>query len=102
MEPNKNSTTASSGPLAAGSGHNWLGGWSGLAVCAVAIVGTILVFGAALGGTQDAGTWLRLLFVLPCAIMMFMCMKNIGGNQGETGGSNPKTGTPKAGPVDGR
>ncbi len=102
MEPNKNSTTASSGPLAAGSGHSWLGGWSGLAVCAVAIVGTILVFGAALGGTQDAGTWLRLLFVLPCAIMMFMCMKNIGGNQGETGGSNPKTGTPRAGPDDGR
>ena len=102
MEPNKNLTTASSGPPAAGSARSWLGGWSGLAVCAVAIVGAVLVFGGALGGTQNAGTWLPLLFVLPCAIMMFMCMKNMGGNQGETGGSNPKTGAPKAGPDDGR
>ena len=74
----------------------------GLAVCAVAIVGAILVFGGALGGTPHAGKWLPLVFVLPCAIMMFMCIKNMGANQGETGGSNPKTGTPRAGPDDGR
>jgi len=101
METNKNLTTGPPGS-SAGSARSWLGGWSGLAVCAVAIVGAVLVFGGALGGTQDAGKWLPLLFALPCAIMMFMCMKNMGGNQGETGGSNPKTGAPKAGPDDRR
>lgn len=99
MEPNKNLTTGSAGSPAAGS---WLSGWSGLAVCAVAIVGAVLVFGGSLGGTQSAGKLLPLLFLLPCAIMMFMCMKNMGSNQGETGGSNPKPGTPKIGPDDGR
>ena len=102
MKPNKNLTTTISGSAAAGSGRSWLGGWSGLAVCAVAIGGAILVFGGALGGTQDFGSWLPLLFVLPCAYMMFMCMKNMGGNQGEADGSNPKPGAPKAGPEDGR
>lgn len=94
MEPNKNRMTGYS--PAAGSVRSWLGGWKGLAVCAVAIVGAILVF----GGTQDAGKWLPLLFVLPCAFMMYMCMKNMGGNQG--GGSNPKSGAPKIGPDVGR
>src|SRR5713226_10244279 len=93
MEPNKNLTSASSGSSAA---SRRLGGWSGLAVCTLAIVGAILVFGGALGGTQDAGKWLPLLFVLPCAIMMFMCMKNMGGNQDQAGGSNPKTGVKPA------
>lgn len=100
MEPNKNLTTASSSSPTTGSARSGLGGWSGFAVCAVAIVGAVLVFGGAPGGTQNAGTWLPLLFMLPCAIMMFMCMKNMGGNQGETSGSNPKTG--KADPGDGR
>jgi len=40
--------------------------------------------------------------VLPCAIMMFMCLRHMGGNQGEAGGSNPKTGAPRTGPDDGR
>jgi len=92
----KNLTSASSGSSAASRRRNWLGGWSGLAVCTLAIVGAILVFGGALGGTQDAGKWLPLLFVLPCAIMMFMCMKNMGGNQDQAGGSNPKTGVKPA------
>lgn len=100
MEPNKNLMTGS--PPAAGSGRNWLDGWSGLAVCAVAIVGAVLVFGGALSGTQGAGNWLPLLFVLPCALMMYMCMKNMGGNQGGASGSKPEAGAPKAGPEDGR
>ncbi len=99
MEPNENLTTGSSGSPAAG---NWLSGWSGLAVCAVAIVGAVLVFGGSLGGTPSAGKLLSLLFLLPCAIMMFMCMRNMGGNHGETGGSNPKPRAPKIGPGDGR
>lgn len=99
MEPNKNLTKESSGSPAAGS---WLNGWSGLAVCAVAFGGAVLVFGGAFGGTSDFGKLLPLLFLLPCAIMMFMCMKNMGSNQDETGGSNSKPGAPKIGPDDGR
>ena len=102
MEPNKNLTINSPGSRAAGSGRSWFVGWSGLAVCAVAIVGAALVFGGGLGGTLDAGKLLPLLYVLPCAIMMFMCMKNMGGNQGGAAGSKPKSGTPKTGPDDGR
>lgn len=102
MEPNRNLTTASSSPPVAGSWRSWLGGWSGLAVCAVAVVGAILVFGGALGGTQGAGTWLPLLYLLPCAIMMFMCMKNMSGNQGGAGGSKRESGAPKTGSDDGR
>ncbi len=102
MEPHRNLRTATSGSSAAGSGGNWLRGWSGLAICALVIVGAILVFGGALGGTQEAGNWLLLLLVLPCAIMMFMCLRHMGGNQGEAGGSNPKTGAPRTGPDDGR
>lgn len=100
MEPNKKLMT---GPLpAAGSGRSWFGGWSALTVCAVAIVGAVLVFGGALGGTQGAGKWLPLLFVLPCAFMMYMCMKNMGGTQGGASGTKPEAGAPKAGPDDGR
>jgi hypothetical protein len=98
MEPNKNPTAAPSCSTATGGGRSWLGGWGWLALCALAIGGAVLAFGGSLGGAQDAGKWLLpLLVVLPCAIMMFMCMKNMGGNQGESGGSNLKTGAPKAG-----
>lgn len=88
MDLNRNLTTRSSGSPAAGSKRGWLSGWSGLAVCAVAFVGAILVFGGAFG-TQSAGKLLPLLFLLPCALMMFMCMKNMSGNQGEARNSNP-------------
>jgi hypothetical protein len=102
MEANKNLTTPASYSSATGGG-SWLGGWGWLAVCALAIVGAILVFGGSLGSTQEAGKWLLpLLFVLPCAIMMFMCMKNMGGNQGESVSSNAKTGAPRAGTEEGR
>lgn len=99
MERNKNLTKECSGSPAAGS---WLSGWSGLAVCAVAFCGAVFVFGGAFGGTQSVGKLLPLLFLLPCALMMFMCMKNMGGNQNDAGSSNVKTGVHKAGPDDGR
>jgi hypothetical protein len=108
MEPNKNLTAGPSCSSTAGGGRSWLGGWGWLALCALGIVGAILAFGGALGTTQDAGNWLPLFFVLPCAIMMFMmfmCMRHMGGNQGETGeagGSSDKTGAPRAGTEDGR
>lgn len=102
MEQNRNLTNVTSGSPVAGSERGWLSGWSGLVICAVAIVGAVLVFGGSLGGTQSAGKLLPLLFLLPCALMMFMCMKNMGSNQGEAGGSNPKPGAPKIGPDDGR
>lgn len=94
MELNRNLTTRSSGSPAAGRKRGWLSRWTGPAVCAVAFVGAILVFGGAFG-TQSTGKLLPLLFLLPCAIMMFMCMKNMGGNQNDTGSSNVKTGVHK-------
>ncbi len=99
METNKNLSTGRSGS-AAGSPRSWLGGWSGLAVCILAIVAAVFVFGGASSGTQDAGKLLPLLFFLPCVIMMFMCMKGMGGNQGETG-SDTKGGAHKADSDDG-
>lgn len=102
MEPNKNLTNATSGSPVAGSERSWLSGWSGLAVCAVAFGGAILVFDSAFGGAQSFGKVLPLLFLLPCAIMMFMCMKNIGGNQNDASSYNAKTGVHKADPDDGR
>ena len=102
MEPNKDLTNATSSSAVAGSERGWLSGWSGLAVCAVAFGGAILVFGGAFGGTQSFGKVLPLLFLLPCAIMMFMCVKNMGGNQNDAGSSNVKTGVHKTGSDDGR
>ena len=102
MELGRNLTINSSGSRAVGSGRSWFGGWSRLVVCSVVIVSAVLVFGGRLGGTLDAGKLLPLLYVLPCAIMMFMCMKNMGGNQGGAGGSKPVSGAPEAGADDGR
>jgi len=87
MEPKKDLTATSAPPYssATGGGRNWLGGWSGLALCALAVGGAILLFGGSLSGAQTAGSWLPLLFVLPCAIMMFMCMRGMGGNRSDTG-----------------
>lgn len=103
MKTNDNLTAARSYSSAAGTGRSWLGGWGGLVVCALAVVGAILAFGGAFGGAQDVGKWLLpLLFVLPCAIMMFMCMRHMGGNQTEASGSNLKAGARKVGTEDGR
>jgi hypothetical protein len=98
MERNKDLTNAASRSPVAGSERGWLSGWSRLAVCAVAFGGAILVF----GGTQSFGKVLPLLFLLPCAIMMFMCMKNMGGGQDDAGSSNVKTGVHQAGSDGGR
>lgn len=102
MEPKRNLTNSSSaaGSPADASAGSELGGWGWLAVCA-AVIGAVLVFGSALGGMQDAGKWLALLLVLPCAIMC-MCMRRTGGNQGDAGNSNAKTDASKVSAEDGR
>lgn len=98
MEPGKYVTSASSRSSGEKNGLSWLSGWGGLAACALVILGALLAFGGALGGTQNAGKWLPLLFLLPCAIMMFMC-RNMGGAQSDAG---PPTGAPKSGVGDER
>ncbi|AEI04614.1 hypothetical protein OCA5_pOC16700450 (plasmid) [Afipia carboxidovorans OM5] len=98
MESNKNLTNATSDSPVVGSERGWLSGWGGLAACVVAFGGAILM----LGGTQSFGKLLPLLFLLPCAIMMFMCMKNMDGNQNDAGSSNIKTSIHKTGSDDGR
>ena len=59
-------------------------------ICGVLLVGG-LAFGGTSGSAQGTGSWLPLLFVLPCAIMMFMCMKGMGDKRGDAG-SDPKPG----------
>lgn len=100
VEPDKHVTNASS-RSSGESGLSWLSGWGGLAACALVIFGALLAFGGLLGGTQDAGKWLPLLFVLPCAIMMFVCMRNMGGAQSDAGPPS-RTGAPRSGVGDKR
>ena len=104
MKPNQDLTRTSSvsDPPAASCGRSTLGGWGWLSVCALAVIGAVLVFSGALGDTKGASTWLPLLFVLPCAIMMLMCMKHMGGHQADVGKSNAQTGAPQAGAEDRR
>lgn len=63
--------------------YTWLSNWRALAA-AVAIV---VVIAVGFGGVAVAERLLPLLFVLPCALMMLMCMRHAGGNKapGATG-----------------
>jgi hypothetical protein len=60
----------------------WLGGWRGLAVAAAVA--------AAIGAIALNQHWLAvaslvpLLYVLPCAVMMFACMKSMNHGQADT------------------
>lgn len=68
--------------------YTWLSNWRALAA-AVAIVAAIAV---GFGGVAVAERLLPLLFVLPCALMLLMCMRHAGGNKapGATGAeTNP-------------
>lgn len=91
MEPIERLTDARPCSSVAGKGHKWFGGWGWMAVCVLVVIGAMLAFSGEFGGRLTVGAWLPLLFVLPCAIMMFMCMKNMGGNQ--SGADNSIAGT---------
>ena len=80
-EPYERLTGARPYSSATGTARKWLGGWGGMGVCVLVIVGAVLAFSGEFDGGLTAGALLPLLFVLPCALMMFMCMKNMGGNQ---------------------
>ena len=90
MEPNERLTGARPYSSTTGTGQKWLG-WGGMAVCILVIVGAVLAFGGGFNGGLTAGALLPLLFVLPCALMMFMCMKNMGGNQSRADDSSAGT-----------
>ena len=81
MGPNEKSTGTRPVSSATVKWDKWLGGWGWMVVCVLVIVGAILAVSGELDGKLPAGALLPLLFVLPCALMMFMCMKNMGGNQ---------------------
>jgi len=85
MEPTNGpitTPTAIGGASCRGAGHgsgSWLGRWRGFA-----IAGVIVAAGTMLAVSQH---WLAvanlvpLLFLLPCAAMMFMCMKGMNHGQ---------------------
>lgn len=91
LKPNERSTAAGPYSSANGTAHKWLGGWGGIALCMLVIVGAVLAFSGGFDGGLTAGALLPLLFVLPCALMMFMCMKNMGDSQ--SGADNSSVGT---------
>ena len=91
MERNERSTAARPCSSDTVTAHKWLGGWGGMAVCMLVIVGAVFAVNGGFNGGPSAGALLPLLFVLPCALMMFMCMKNMGGNQSRADDSSAGT-----------
>ncbi len=69
-------------------------GWlrSGRVLAAITVV-ALLAATLAFAGTAAAERWLPLLFVLPCALMMLMCMRHAGGHRQEPGASGAEPGT---------
>jgi hypothetical protein len=66
------------------SSGSWLGRWRGLA-----IAGVVIAAGTSLALSQHwlaVASLVPLLYVLPCAAMMFMCMKGM--NHGQQTGAN--------------
>ncbi len=90
-EPNERLTGARPYSSATGTARKWLGGWGGMGLCVLVIVGAVLAFNGEFDGGLTAGALLPLLFVLPCAVMMFMCMKNMRGNQSRADNSSAGT-----------
>jgi hypothetical protein len=88
MEARKNLTITASG-----SQRSWLSDWRAIAVC-ILIISAFLALGGRFLTMQDFRKWLPLLFVLPCVIMMFMCMKGVGGRQGGTRTPNARIDSP--------
>lgn len=77
----------------AGQGtHGWLGGQRGLVIAAVVAAAAIAL---AVGQHWlTAADLVPLLFVLPCAVMMFMCMKGNHGQQTDVPPASTQGGTP--------
>ena len=50
-------------------------------VCGLLLVLAIFGFGGS-AGTQNTRDWLPLLFLLPCVVMMFFCMRGMGNKNG--------------------
>ncbi len=98
MDPAPATSTAPSLPIEAqgrGRGrYGWLGGWRLLAVGAVVVALAVLAF----NGAGAAERLLPLLFVLPCAAMMVMCMRHAGGHRQDT----DRLGADAGSPADGR
>src|SRR6266851_4239164 len=85
-------TDGSSCHRAGRGSRGWLGRWRGLVVAGAVA--------AAFGALALSQHWLAsadlvpLLFVLPCAAMMFMCMKGMNhGQQADTAQVSPPTAT---------
>jgi len=67
-----------------GSWRQWLAANRRLAICAIIAIGLLVAFlGYGVRGdvVRRLVTLLPLLLFLACPAMMFMCMKNMGGNQ---------------------
>jgi hypothetical protein len=76
-------------PRTAGS---WLRGWRGLA-----IAGVVIAAGTALALSQHwlaAATLVPLLYVLPCAAMMFMCMRGMNHGRPASSATTARNETP--------
>lgn len=95
MDTNPAPTTATAPGLPAeaqerGRGrYGWLGGWRMLAAAAVVAAAALAV--PAFGGVGATERMLPLLFTLPCALMMLMCMRHADGPRREPGGSGADT-----------
>ena len=80
METNKSLTPSNSG----GPWRQWFTAGRGLvAICAIVAIGLLVEFleyGARGDVVGRLASYLPLLLVLACPVMMFMCMKNMGGN----------------------
>jgi len=78
---------------AGGGALGWLGRRRGLVI---AVAATSAIVALALSQDWLASADLRpLLYVLPCAVMMFMCMKGMGnGQQADTASTIPQIDAP--------
>jgi hypothetical protein len=88
-------TPTAGGPSCHGTGQGirgWLGGWRGLIIAGViAGAATALALGQHWLAAADL---LPLIFILPCAVMMIMCMKGNHGQQTNAPPASTQGGTP--------
>jgi len=88
METNKDLTSNSGGLW-----RQWSTASRRLAICTIIAIGLLVVFlgyGARGDVVRRLVTLLPLLLFLVCPAMMFMCMKNMGGNQQNRSNQPPR------------